>query len=95
MSNLAEVFYHIAGDRAKHLPHRIFYRAAKTRTSGRDTMSCGFCKCSRGIGRKLEAWLTGSEFFSASRLKLRSVLAGGLVLDFQLPCSVKQPAGGA
>jgi hypothetical protein len=59
---LAAVFYHIAGDRAKHLPHRMLYRVLKNRASHRDPVLCGFCKCSHGIGRKLEAWLTGSEF---------------------------------
>jgi hypothetical protein len=62
----------------------------KNRARGRDPALCGFCKCSHGIGWKLEAWLTGSEFVlslepQASCLKLISALADGRMLVFQHP----------
>jgi hypothetical protein len=43
----------------------------KNGASGRDPALHGFWKCSHGIGWKLEAWLTGSEFvFSIEPLAL-------------------------
>jgi hypothetical protein len=60
----------------------------KNGASVRDPALCGFCKCSHGIGWKLEAWMTGSEIdlsleHQASCLKRLSALADGLMLVFQ------------